>query len=113
MADNVVDAPNLKLPSSSDAVANLLAVKSNPGPPPAEGLHSALTAPSLPANVIAPAQANVARDQSRGGLTLNAVVPPAPERPIRAHALRAGSRSKRQLLRLLKFHGTVPELRHH
>jgi hypothetical protein len=78
MAANVVDAPNLKLPSSSDAVANLLAVKSNPGPPPAEGLHSSLAAPSLPANVIAPAQANVTRDQSRGGLALNAVVSPAP-----------------------------------
>jgi hypothetical protein len=79
MTANVVDAPNLKLPSSAEAVANLLAVKSNPGPPPAEGLHSSLTAPSLPANVIAPAPANVNRDQSRGGLTLNAaVVPPAP-----------------------------------
>ena len=78
MTANVVDAPNLKLPSSAEAVANLLAVKSNPGPPPAEGLHSSLTGPSLPANVIAPAPANVDRDQSRGGLTLNAVVPPAP-----------------------------------
>jgi hypothetical protein len=75
----VVDAPDLKLPSSSEAVANLLAVKANPGPPPAEGLHSSLTAPSLPANVIAPAQANVSRNQSRGAPALNAaVVPPAP-----------------------------------
>jgi hypothetical protein len=77
MADNVVDAPSLKLPPSAEAVANLLAVKSNPGPPPAEGLHSSLAAPSLPANVIAPAP-NVTRDQSRGGLTLSTVVPPAP-----------------------------------
>jgi hypothetical protein len=80
MTASVVDAPNLKLPSSAAAVANLLAVKANPGPPPAEGLHSSLTAPSLPANVIAPAQANVdvTRDQSRSGLTLNSIVPPAP-----------------------------------
>ena len=79
LTPQVVDAPDLKLPSSSEAVANLLAVKANPGPPPAEGLHSSLTAPSLPANVIAPAQINVNRDQSRGGVTLNAaVVPPAP-----------------------------------
>jgi hypothetical protein len=78
MAASVVDAPNLKLPSSSGAVANLLAVKANPGPPPAEGLHSSLTAPSLPANVIAPAQADVTRDRSRSGLILNAVVPPTP-----------------------------------
>jgi hypothetical protein len=78
LASQVVDAPNLKLPSSSAAVANLLAFKSNPGPPPAEGLHSSLTAPSLPANVIAPAPVNVTRDQSRSGLTLDSVVPPAP-----------------------------------
>jgi hypothetical protein len=79
LTPQVVDAPDLKLPSSSEAVANLLAVKANPGPPPAEGLHSSLTAPSLPANVIAPAQISVNRDQSRGGVTLNAaVVPPAP-----------------------------------
>ena len=81
LASQVVDAPDLKLPSSSDAVANLLAFKSkpaSPGPPPLEGLHSTLKAPSLPANVIAPAQVNVTRDQSRGGLTLNSVVPPAP-----------------------------------
>ena len=48
LAQKVVDAPNLKLPSSPGAVANLLAFKSVPGPPPAEGLHSSLTAPSLP-----------------------------------------------------------------
>jgi hypothetical protein len=78
LTPQVVDAPNLKLPSSSDAVANLLAVKANPGPPPAEGSRSTLTAPSLPANVIAPAQVNVTREQSRGGIALNSVVPPAP-----------------------------------
>jgi hypothetical protein len=78
LAQRVVDAPDVKLPSSMGAVANLLALKSAPGPPPTEGLHSSLTAPRLPANVIAPAPANVTRDQSRGGLTLDAVVPPAP-----------------------------------
>ncbi len=78
LAQKVVDAPNLKLPASSTAVANLLAFKSKPGPPPTEGLHSSLVAPRLPANVILPAPLNVARDQSRAGLTLNSVVPPAP-----------------------------------
>ena len=79
LTQKVVDAPNLKLPSSPDAVANLLKFKSIPGPPPSEGLHSSLTAPSLAANVIAPAPANIARDQSRAGLTLNnSVVPTAP-----------------------------------
>jgi hypothetical protein len=79
LAGKVVDAPNLKLPSSTDAVANLLKFKSIPGPPPSEGLHSSLSAPSLPANVIAPAPANIARDQSRAALTLNnSVIQPAP-----------------------------------
>ncbi len=77
LTPRVVDAPNLKLPSTTGAVANLLAFKSNPGPPPAEGLHSSLTAPSLPANVIAPPPV-IARDRSRGALTLDSVVPPAP-----------------------------------
>ena len=78
LTQKVVDAPNLKLPSSPDAVANLLKFKSIPGPPPSEGLHSSLTAPNLAANVIAPAP-NLARDQSRASLTLNnSIVPPAP-----------------------------------
>jgi hypothetical protein len=83
LVQKVVDAPNLKLPSSPDAVANLLAFKSVaprpvPAPASAEGLHSSLTTPNLPANIIAPAPSNIARDQSRPGLSLNAVVPPAP-----------------------------------
>jgi hypothetical protein len=77
LAQQVVDAPDVKLPPSNSAVANLLALKSTPGPLPAEGLHSSLTAPSLPANVIAPAP-NVTRDQSRSALSLDSVVPPAP-----------------------------------
>jgi hypothetical protein len=78
LTSEVVDAPNLKLPSSMRAVANLLAFKSDPGPRPDEGLHSSLTAPNLPANVVAPAPQNVTRDQSRSAVTLNSVVPPAP-----------------------------------
>jgi hypothetical protein len=79
LTQKVVDAPNLKLPSSPNAVANLLKFKSIPGPPPSEGLHSSLTAPRLAANVIAPAPTNIARDQSRAGLALNnSIVPPAP-----------------------------------
>jgi hypothetical protein len=78
LAQKIVDAPDLKLPSSADAVANLLAFRSTPGPPSAEGLHSSLTAPSLPVNVIAPAPTNIARDQTRTGLTFDAVIAPAP-----------------------------------
>jgi hypothetical protein len=78
LAAKVVDAPDVKLPSSSEAVANLLKFKSIPGPPPSEGLHSSLTAPPLAPNVIAPAPANIVRDQSRPNLSLNSIVPPAP-----------------------------------
>jgi hypothetical protein len=78
LSQKVVDAPNLKLPSSSDAVANLLAFKSNPGPPPLEGTRSNLAARSLPANVIPPAPVDVVREQSRSRLALDQVVPPAP-----------------------------------
>jgi hypothetical protein len=79
LAGKVVDAPDLKLPSSTDAVANLLKFKSIPGPPPSEGLHSSLSAPSLPAKVIAPAPTNIARDQSRTAVSLNnSVIQPAP-----------------------------------
>ncbi len=79
LAPKVVDAPNLKLPSTAGAVANLLALKAaSPGPPPSEGLHSSLVAPSLPVNVIAPPPANITRDQSRAAHGLDSVVPPAP-----------------------------------
>jgi hypothetical protein len=79
LAPKVVDAPNVKLPSSPNPVANLLALKSIPGPPPAEGLHSSLTAPSLASSVIAPAPANISRDQSRPAFSLNnSIIQPAP-----------------------------------
>jgi len=92
LVDKVVDAPNLKLPASMDAVANLLAVKPVPGPPPSEGLHAALILPNLPPDVIPPAPAHIARDRSRRGLTLDSVVPPAPElsrdKPLAAPSLK-------------------------
>jgi Gram-negative bacterial TonB protein C-terminal len=83
----VVDAPNLKLPASRDAVANLLAMKANPGPPPSEGLRSSRSAPNLAANVVAPAP-NVTRDYTRNGLSVESIIPPAPnvtrDRPLTA-----------------------------
>jgi hypothetical protein len=78
LAQQIVDAPNLKLPSSTAAVANLLAFKSDPGPPPAEGLRSSLSPLTLPADVVAPAPTNVTREHSRAGIQLDSVVPPAP-----------------------------------
>jgi len=77
LVERVVDAPNLKLPSSKDAVANLLAISPNPGPPPLQGMRSSRRAAGLTADVVKPAP-NVIRDYTRGGLTLESVVPPAP-----------------------------------
>jgi hypothetical protein len=100
--EKVVDAPKLNLPRSDSSVANLLAFKPLPGPPPTEGLRSSLVAPALPtphvvpptpelnsaltrkpdsltANVIAPAP-DVSRANTRPLPTVNApVVAPAPE----------------------------------
>jgi hypothetical protein len=100
-SEKVVDAPKLNQPHSDSAVANLLAFKSNPGPPPAEGLRSAQAAPALPAvspiapspelnatanrnalklpsDVIAPAP-DVSQSRARISSSLNSsIVPPAP-----------------------------------
>src|SRR6202140_4089833 len=83
-SERVVDAPKVNLPHSDSAVANLLAFKSNPGPPPAEGLRSSLTAPTLPAMTMtmsavppSPELKSSAR-QTPSTLTTN-VIPPAPE----------------------------------
>jgi hypothetical protein len=85
LREKVVDAPNLKLPVSNDAVANLLAYKPIPGPPPAEGLKSSLRAPGAPEmRVVAPApslQQQVVR--SAPSLTALAVVAPSPAAPSR------------------------------
>ncbi|MGZ4824596.1 MAG: TonB family protein [Terriglobales bacterium] len=77
LVPKVVDAPNLRLPSSRDAVANLLAVKANPGPPPAEGLRSNRSAPNLASAIVAPAP-NVIRDYTRNGIQLESAIAPAP-----------------------------------
>ncbi len=77
LVPKVVDAPNLKLPSSRDAVANLLAIKPNPGPPPSDGLRSTRSAPDLATALVAPAP-NVIRDYTRNGVQLESVIAPAP-----------------------------------
>jgi len=90
LVQKVVDAPNLKLPSSRDAVANLLAIKPDPGPPPAEGMRSSRSAPSLAATLVAPSP-DVIRDYTRNGIQLDPVVAPAPsvsrDRPLTAPSL--------------------------
>src|SRR5208337_3637372 len=83
-SEKVVDAPKVNLPHSDSAVANLLAFKANPGPPPAEGLRSSLTAPTLPAMSVVPpspemnSELNSTSSRTPSTLTTN-VIPPAPE----------------------------------
>lgn len=76
LVSRVVDAPNVKLPASSDAVANLLAVAPNPGPPPSEGMRSNRRVPNLNTQIVAPSP-RVARDYTRNGVQLDSVIPPA------------------------------------
>src|SRR5271157_4235014 len=79
-SEKVVDAPKINLPHSDSAVANLLAFKANPGPPPAEGLRSTFTTPSLPTmSVVQPApELNSSASRNPNALATS-VVPPAPE----------------------------------
>jgi len=77
LVPQVVDAPNLKLPSSRDAVANLLAIRPDPGPPPAEGLRSTRAAPRLTTPLVAPSP-DVIRDYTRNGIRLDPVIAPSP-----------------------------------
>ena len=75
-SEKVVDAPNIKLPHSDAAVANLLAFKPTPGPPPVEGARSALVAPQtnpIPPSPELQAQANRAQSLNQN------VAPPTPE----------------------------------
>jgi hypothetical protein len=78
--ETVVDAPKLNLPHSDSAVANLLAFKSNPGPPPAEGLRSSLTAPVLPTMSAVPPAPDVNSSASRAPNNLaTSIIAPAPD----------------------------------
>ncbi len=77
--ETVVDAPKLKLPHSDSAVANLLAFQPNPGPPPAEGLRSSLTAPVLPAISPVPPAPDVSPSASRTPNLAPSIIPPAPD----------------------------------
>jgi len=78
--EKIVDAPKLNLPHSDSAVANLLAFKPNPGPPPAEGLQSSLVAPRLPALSPVPPSPELNSPERRNQKDLTATaVAPAPE----------------------------------
>jgi len=77
--EKVVDAPNVTLPIKMEPVANLLAVNTNPGPPPAEGLKAATPTPSFSKNAIVAPPPEVIRelDRSIPRLNSNVVAPPA------------------------------------
>jgi hypothetical protein len=81
-SEKVVDAPTVNLPHSDSAVANLLAFKSNPGPPPAEGLRSSLVAPTLPSMAVNPVPPSPELNSSasrRPNQLSNEVISPAPD----------------------------------
>ena len=79
-SEKVVDAPKVNLPHSDSAVANLIAFKPNPGPPPAEGLRSSLRAPILPAMSAVPPSPELNTSASRAASTLTPnIILPAPD----------------------------------
>jgi hypothetical protein len=79
LRDTVVDAPQLKLPESNSAVANLLAFagKLIPGPAPTEGLKAQARNVPPPDTVVAPSP-NVRRENVNPAPALVAQVVPPP-----------------------------------
>jgi hypothetical protein len=77
MVEKVLDAPRLKLAPSPGAVANLLAIRPDAGPPPTEGMRSSRAVPNLPSSVIAPVP-SLTGDFSRTAVLPGSVIPPAP-----------------------------------
>ena len=77
-AEKVVDAPKINLPQSDLPVANLLAIRGVPGPPPTSDLKSSL--PTLPqADPVAPAP-EVSRNRLYAPAVLQgSIVAPPPE----------------------------------
>ena len=80
-SEKIVDAPHVDLPHSDSAVANLLAFKPTPGPPPSEGLRSSLIAPALPTVApVAPTPELNSNLKSNHANTLTpSIIPPAPD----------------------------------
>ena len=78
LREKVVDAPNLNLPQTYAAVANLLAYKPIPGPPPAEGLKSNSRTPNFSDAAVAPSP-YVRRDKMLVAPALETAVAPTPD----------------------------------
>ena len=79
VTDQVLDAPKLNLPASSQPVANLLAIQKIPGPPPSEGLRSSLTLPPLPKLAAVPPPPELRHETRKNPLAQTNIVPPPPE----------------------------------
>jgi len=78
LKEQVVDAPKLNLPNSNSAVANLLAYKSLPGPPPDKGLESSLRHAEMQVTAIPPPAA-IQNEGIRSAPNLEArIVEPSP-----------------------------------
>lgn len=78
LREKVVDAPKLNLPHSDSAVANLLAFRPLPGPPPMEGIKPSMRAPLLAPEAVAPSP-QLQQERMRAAAALGAaVIPPAP-----------------------------------
>lgn len=76
-SEKVVDAPNLKLPVSPFPVANLLALKPIPGPPPAEGLKTSAPPVFSKNAIIAPPPETLRQLRPTPQLESSVVPPPA------------------------------------
>lgn len=84
LQERIVDAPEVKLPRTETAVANLLAYKSVPGPPPAEGLKNSRSMPSLQqATVVPPSPERQLHARLTMPVLSESVVAPAPSLPDR------------------------------
>jgi hypothetical protein len=78
LKEQVVDAPTLNLPHSDSAVANLLAYKSVPGPPPDKGLESSTRNAEMPVTAVPPPAA-IQDESLRSAPNLEArVIAPSP-----------------------------------
>jgi hypothetical protein len=78
VTDQVLDAPKLNLPKTSQPVANLLAIQKVQGPPPSEGMRSSLTLPQMPKIAAVAPPPEISRDDMRRNPTMTASVVPPP-----------------------------------
>ena len=83
VADIVVDAPHIRMPSSHtpEILENFLAVGHDPGPPPVKGGQSSLKLPSLGDPTVPPSPAMPAGLKRASPSLARQVIPPPPDLP--------------------------------